>query len=166
MKDEKWVQIPEYFGLYKISTIGQIISFHKRNYNKSLKERIDRAGYKTVKLSKNGVTTTCFLHRLIASAFIPNPENKGFVNHIDGDKLNNDIENLEWCTHAENMQHAYKYGLLKVPDQYKKKVINSCTGEIYESIKVAANANNYCYSSLKNILNGKRKNKTCFQLAA
>lgn len=74
----------------------------------------DHAGYK--RLSTRDVTgnrVSIAVHRLVAMNFIPNPENKPEVNHIDGDKANNDVNNLEWCTHKENMQHAEGLGLIK-----------------------------------------------------
>jgi len=74
-------------------------------------------GYYYVCLSKNGKVRKFKVNRLVAQAFIPNPDNKPFVNHIDGDKLNNNVNNLEWCTQSENMLHAYKYGLRKSHSQ-------------------------------------------------
>lgn len=64
--------------------------------------------YLTVTLSKNGISKTKQVHRLLAQAYIPNPENKATVNQIDGDKLNNNLQNLEWATYSENAFHAYK----------------------------------------------------------
>lgn len=75
---------------------------------------IDRCGYREVLLSENGKTKNYLVHRLIAETFIANPENKPFVNHKDGNKQNNSIENLEWCTRSENAKHSYKNGLQNV----------------------------------------------------
>ena len=67
-----------------------------------------------VATSFDGVRVNLYIHRAIALAFIPNPENKPCINHKDGNKLNNSIDNLEWCTHQENMIHAGKTGLLYI----------------------------------------------------
>ncbi|MPN37125.1 hypothetical protein SDC9_184641 [bioreactor metagenome] len=78
-----------------------------------LKPGIDSKGYLKVVLCINGKNTTCKVHRLVAEAFILNPLNKPQVNHIDGDKLNNFMTNLEWSTQSENMVHAFNNRLFK-----------------------------------------------------
>lgn len=97
---------PNYF----VCSNGQILGKYGFLYLKQ-----DQDGYRTVRLCSNGKFTYPRVHRLVASAFIPNPDNKLEVNHIDGDKSNNNVNNLEWCTKSENMRHAYKTGLM-----YKK----------------------------------------------
>jgi len=72
---------------------------------------VNTHGYRVFALSKNDKRKSMKAHRLVALAFIPNPHNKQQVNHIDGNKLNNNVDNLEWCTHTENMQHAHRTGL-------------------------------------------------------
>ena len=76
---------------------------------KELKGMIDNSGYREVIIDNKQK----LVHRIVAECFIPNPENKPCVNHKDGNKLNNDISNLEWCTHSENTKHAYENGLEK-----------------------------------------------------
>ena len=98
--------IPNHSG-FVATKDGQIIG--KRG--KPLVGHIDRCGYREVLLSENGVTNQYRVHRLIAETFIPNPDNLPCVNHKDGDKLNNAVTNLEWCTRSENTQHAYATGL-------------------------------------------------------
>lgn len=100
--------IPNHDG-FKATKDGQIIG--KRG--KPLIGHIDRCGYREVLLSENGKTIQCRVHRLIAETFIPNPTNLPCVNHKDGNKLNNSVDNLEWCTHSENTRHAYEVGLEK-----------------------------------------------------
>lgn len=76
-------------------------------------QRKGKNGYKTVNLWQNNTGKLIYMHRLLATEYIPNPENKRTVNHRDGDKLNNDPSNLEWATDSENIQHAYDTGLNK-----------------------------------------------------
>lgn len=147
-------------GAYKFTSAGVITSLHKRNPGKIISKRIDRAGYYTVRLSKNGITTTFLLHRLVAQIFIPNPENKPYVNHINGNKLDYRICNLEWSTLSENMHHAFSTGLCKAPEINSKQVIDRATGEIFKSVMQAAKAKGIAYSTCKNYLRGRRKNKT------
>lgn len=167
--EEIWEKIPGYNGLYLISNKGKVKSLHRKNPI-LLKQSID-TGYSRVTLTINYKTEIFRVHRIVASVFIPNPENKPQVNHIDGNKLNNDIKNLEWCTNAENQIHAYKIGINKnrklsiehkekMHSKIKRKVKNIDTGEIYESISDAALKNGIKISTLIHYLLGTRKNKT------
>ena len=90
-------------GLYSVTDDGRVFS-HRRN--RELKPKIDRYGYKVVALSKDGHTTHTTVHRLVAIAFLEKPLGKNNVNHIDENKLNNNISNLEWVTVAENCNHG------------------------------------------------------------
>ena len=90
---------------YEISSLGRV-----RNLKgKILKTYIQNCGYEQIKVAFN--KTHKQIHRLVAEAFIANPENKKYVNHIDGNKLNNSVNNLEWCTNSENILHARRTGL-------------------------------------------------------
>ena len=113
---ETWRKISN-FSKYIISNKGRIISLPlDRNFNigKTLVPTLASNGYHHVHLRTNeGQIKIVYVHRLIAEAFIPNPDNKPIVNHIDGNKLNNDASNLEWVTASENNFHAYKNGLKK-----------------------------------------------------
>lgn len=106
-----WYDIPGISG-YQVTKDGQVRS-HFENYGKPRvrKPSITRAGYKRVNLQLSGKTKWFLVHRLIAMAFLPQVEGKTYVNHKDGDKLNNTSENLEWCTLKENSRHAYDRGL-------------------------------------------------------
>lgn len=136
---EEWRDIKGYEGLYKISNTGKVFSCIS---NRLMKPVFSGSGYKQVGLSKDMKVTGKMVHRLVAEAFIPNPENKRTVNHIDGNKLNNDVSNLEWNTYSENLKHAYKHGLnywCKGKGKPFRKVcmIDEYTGEIlktYDSI--------------------------------
>jgi hypothetical protein len=119
---------------------------------------INNHGYCTVKLSSDKKYNK-FLHRLIAEAFIPNLEGKPQVNHINGVKHDNRIENLEWNTAKENMQHAYDTGL-KNNDSTKVKIINTVTGQIYESFRLAAEKEGVSASKLMDYLRGNCTNPT------
>lgn len=103
---------------------------------KILKPRLQNSGYLTVNLSKDGKALNKTVHRLVARAFIPNPEGLPEIDHIDGDKTNNMIENLQWISHVEN--NRKRTTGLGIP----KRVENVETGEIFETITAAANEYN------------------------
>lgn len=105
---EKWKTIKGYRGLYKVSNRGRVLYIKTNTIKHSY---LNRQGYHQITLFKNGVKKSFKLHRLVAQAFIPNPLNKPFINHIDGDKDNNRVCNLEWVTSAENNRHAIEHGL-------------------------------------------------------
>ena len=102
-------EIPGYGGFYSITEDGFVISNSKKfkySKNKFLKNSITEDGYLFVRLQLNGGSKKCSIHRLIAISFIPNPNDYEQVNHMDGNKLNNSISNLEWCSRKQNMIHA------------------------------------------------------------
>lgn len=97
--EEIWKDVPEYEGLYQVNQFGDVFSFHT---NKKLKWSLSSDGYKRYIFYKNGKKKCVLAHKLVALAFIPNPENLPLVNHKDENKLNNKAENLEWCTYSYN----------------------------------------------------------------
>lgn len=133
--NEEWRDIVGYEGLYQVSNLGNVKSLGKNQHfplfckgnnkgDKTLmtpvwrKERlltnvVAGTGYYCVGLRKNKKPKYSHVHRLVATAFIPNSENKPQVNHIDSNRLNNCVSNLEWCTQSENTLHAWKFGALK-----------------------------------------------------
>lgn len=153
---EIWKDIEGYEGLYQVSTLGRVRSFHTYNYSGStpriLKPRRQPAGYLFVQLSKDKVNTQYTIHRLVASTFIPNPEDLPQVNHKDEDKTNNCVENLEWCTAKYNSNYGTcikrmsesKKGQCRSAEAIEKfrysvmkKVMCVETGEIFDSVKSA-----------------------------
>ena len=108
---EEWRDVVGYEGLYKVSNFGRVKSFCNNGVRILNPSSTENPGYYVVNLTKNGNQRTRYVHILVAQAFLPNPENKSYVNHINGDKLNNCVENLKWTTPMENARHAWETGL-------------------------------------------------------
>lgn len=106
--DEVWKDIEGYEGKYQVSNTGQVrsLNYRRSGESKLLKQDTTNNGYKRVYLSKNGENKRYLIHRLVAMTFIPNPDNLPIVNHKDEDKTNNNVNNLEWCTHEYNMNYG------------------------------------------------------------
>lgn len=119
MTNEIWKQIKG-FEDYEISNLGNIRSYNKTadtHIHKTMRINHTKEGYEVVTLTK---TRKYLIHRLVAETFIKNPKNKKEVNHKDLNKQNNCADNLEWVSHSENMKHAYKNGVIKIPEGGKK----------------------------------------------
>lgn len=124
--NNEWFDVPGYENEYQITRDG-IVRSKPRYVNspaaggrrllagKEIKTRLIK-GYPAFHPCVGGKKRTVYIHRLLAMLFVPNPDNKPYVNHIDGRKDNNEISNLEWCTHKENMRHAFMTGLATYPD--------------------------------------------------
>lgn len=123
--EEIWKDVVGYEGIYQVSNFGGVRSCDRTIYYKrgkpsspyktvkgrEITQHISNTGYYNVKLCNGGDRKYFFVHRLVATAFIPNKENKPQINHIDGNRLNNHVNNLEWVTMSENVLHAYNTGL-------------------------------------------------------
>lgn len=127
---ETWKDIKGYEGLYQVSTYGNVKRIYPKEYN--LKPRINSSGYYIYVLYKNNKPAQLMAHRIVANAFIPNYKCKPQVNHIDGNKKNNNINNLEWVTGSENCRHAWKTGLSKVTEKMREsgKTYGKINGKI------------------------------------
>ena len=176
------------FDNYEISNKGMVKSLQRKSWNgsgwfilkeKLLKTTLTESGYLRVSIYDNkGVAMPISVHRLVALTFINNPENKPQVNHKNGIKHDNNVENLEWVTVSENAIHSYKNGFSKISEKHRKTaslllrkrnaenhatakpVIDTKTGIEYKSVVIAAIENKIKRTTLHGYLTGKFKNKT------
>jgi hypothetical protein len=111
-----WRHVPGFENVYAINPLGEI---KRIETGKVLKAAIAKNGYYVVSLWKNNKGKTMYIHRMLAEVFIENPNNERTVNHIDGDKTNNDLSNLEWVSYSENNKHAYETGLKVVSENVR-----------------------------------------------
>lgn len=180
---EEWKEIPGFNGAYMVSNYGRVLSVSrtvrsgKTNFVKTkdiiMKSHKNKKGYDKVSFNLNGKTKSVFVHRLVATAFIANPNNKPQVNHIDGNKSNNVVLNLEWCTNGENQIHAYSLGLNKVTGRAgRKKIrvrqIDPITGIAiaeYDSLADAGRKTDAHWINIRNAALGKRKTAGGYQWA-
>lgn len=163
---ELWKSLNMYIGI-KVSSMGRVY----KAANKSRKERVltsfpkDKDGYCRCSVKKlDGTWTSIPVHRLVALAFIPNPENKSAVNHIDGNRSNNNVNNLEWVTPKENVLHSYKYGNRKICKNVPRNTLltDFQISQIDKlrtlyTVKEISKLFNIEYQSLKNIIHKKKK---------
>lgn len=133
--NEIWKDILGYEGIYKISTLGRVYSYQKNirggifHKGKYLKCFVDSIGYPTVSLRKNNKTTIFRVHRLMLLTFLGKNE-KRCVNHLNGIKNDNRLENLEWCTHSENLLHSYKTGLHFPTEKHRQEMIKKTKSRV------------------------------------
>lgn len=152
---EIWKDVVGYEGLYQVSNMGNVKSLDRWVNSKGNGERflegqpitteLNKFGYWRTRLRKNGERQKVFqTHRLVAMAFIPNPDNKPCVNHINGMRTDNRLDNLEWCTHSENTKHMYDTLGYVHPEERRNK-ISKCfskrvcvNGEEFPNLKTAS----------------------------
>lgn len=159
MDNEIWKPVPGYEGYYQVSSLGRVkrIKGGKGTVSGSiLKNSITNCGYFNVGLSVNSKLKIVGVHRLVAEAFIPNPDNKPEVNHINGDKQDNRIVNLEWSTRSENIQHAWMTGLIK--GRTDKHHTEESRNKISEALK-GKHCAHYTEEIRKKISEAKKGNK-------
>lgn len=168
--DEIWKPVKGYEGYYEVSNLGNIkrldtITRYKssgvRNYpGRMLKQEVILDGYSRVVLMKEGKKKRFMSHRIVAEIFVPNPYNKSFVNHINGDRLDNRAENLEWCTREENERHAVSVLGKSMKGKTRPKMIRCLeTNIIYKSMNncVEHLGDKACISGLNKALDAHRK---------
>lgn len=149
MSAERWADIQGYEGLYKVSDKGRVYSV--RN-DKILKSSPYGKGHLHISLRCGGTQRTIGVHRLVALAFIPNPEGKPQINHINGFKWDNRVENLEWATNSENQIHSHQ--VIGNPGSRCKPIVCVETGETFPSTKDAAEKLGLNRSCISLVLSG------------
>ena len=169
---EEWKDIDGYVGLYQISNKGRVKSLHRLDrlgrpvQEKILKHGYNKDGYWQVMLSKNGKYKTFRVHRLVAKAFISNPDNLPEVNHIDENKENNNVENLEWCTREYNNNYGNrnkkdsekkKINYLGTNNPRARKVKCVTTGEVFNTMKEACEKYNISNQNISKCCRGRLK---------
>lgn len=151
---EVWKDVEGYEGIYQVSDMGRVRSLARKGKLSTELMGIHSTtlGYKFCSLSLNGKTKHKLLHRLVAIAFISNPEGKETVNHKDGDKSNNAVINLEWATRSENVQHGYDNGLLVAPKGQSHYAAKLSRAKVME-IRAMYDSGNYTQAEIGNIFN-------------
>ena len=144
----RWKPIEGYENLYLISEEGDVWSIKR---GKMLKTQDNGKGYLFVGLHKDGKVKYCYIHRLVADAFIDNPYDNKEVNHIDGNKHNNRVDNLEWVTRLENARHAQDNGL------YGKAIRCVETNAIYSSMTEVKRQTGIWHTAISEVCHGRRK---------
>jgi len=171
MQDELWKDIPEYEGLYQVSNLGRVKALERyvKNHSKMQKlnekikkNSIKKNGYASTILWKENKYCNVLIHRLVAEMFIPNPNNLPQVNHKDGNKQNNNVENLEWCSSEYNINHAFDNSLINTRKkilQIKNNKIIKIWGSILQIEKELGISN----SNIVSVCKGKRKSARGYQ---
>lgn len=183
MNKEIWKDVKDYEGLYQVSNLGRVKRLEWKRFSlgkwqtikeKVLKQTIGTTGYWHISLNKNGSHNTYKVHRLVARAFIPNPDNLPCINHKDNNPLNNKVENLEWCTYKYNNNYKDHNKKLsqsrlgkKASDETRQKLRDSnpkmlsvqCieTEIIYKSINEASRKTGVDASAISKVCKGKYK---------
>lgn len=154
---EIWKDVKGYEKLYQISNMGRVrsMNYRRKNVIGILNPGRDKDGYLQVNLSKKGKTRMSKIHRLVAEAFILKEKNKNQVNHKDGNKENNHIENLEWCTNSENLVHSH-YVLKNTHGKKARHVLCIETNKAFLTISEAARATGARQPHISQCLKGKR----------
>ena len=171
--EERWKPVKGYESLYEVSNTGKVRSIYR--YKRVLKPMISNSGYERVDLFKNKCRKQFSVHRLVAIAFIDNPDGKEIVNHKDENKRNNNAENLEWVTHIENCHYGTAISRRTTHLDYSKRKVNNrnqilkCSKAIaqyskdgqlikeWESASECARANKWTISNIRRCVRGGTK---------
>ena len=162
---EIWLPIEGYENLYEVSNLGRVRSLErtviKKNGSKRkvpgkiLKPATNNNGYLMIRLCKNGICRAFLIHRLVSTAFLPTSDKKFQVNHLDEDKTNNTVENLEWCTAKENSNYGTR--TKRISEKHQKSVLCVELNQIFPSIIEAAEQLSLNVGNLGSVLKGRRK---------
>lgn len=173
---EEWRDVVGYEGLYQVSNLGHVKgvarTIRRGNHTVTVPERVlnqndNTNGYLRVNLSKDNRVKQSFVHRLVAEAFVDNPNEFRYIDHLDSDRHNNNAENLAWCTQSENIAAAYARGRRKytpmsedarrrVTKKVSKPVVRS-DGKIYPSVTSAAKGLCVTVGMVRHVLKGRAK---------
>lgn len=160
LEKEIWKDLPGYKGYYQVSSLGRVRSLPRNGTKKEvhvLSLNKKKTGYVNILLSKDNKRKTCRVHRLVACAFIPNPENKPQINHKNGCRSDNRVENLEWVSSQENIKHKFDVLNYKMSKRNPKSVRCIETGQEFECIKDAERFYGKSYGAIQHAVNGKTK---------
>ena len=153
---EVWKDVTGYEGLYQVSNTGKIKTLQKqvgrKEIEKILKPSIIWTGYLRIGLRKNGKTKNTYIHRIVAQEFIANPEHKPIINHKNGNRQDNRVENLEWCIFGENSRASKKITSSK---RYNSVSVKDNQGNVFDSYRQAGRFWNLCSNTVKNDVLGK-----------
>lgn len=158
---EQWKPIKDFENLYEVSNQGNVRSAFREGTKGGLLKVFSDKRYYKVHLYKNGKQYQPYVHRLVAAAFLDKVDGKTEINHKNGNKLDNRVDNLEWCSRSENIQHAYKLGLRKT-----KKVVQLKEGKIikkFNNMRQASLETNICYVGIYWCVNGIRNSAGGFE---
>lgn len=170
---EEWKNIVGYEGLYMVSNLGRIksLNYHNEHREEIMKPNVWNGGYLKIGLYKNGKFKRYFVHRIVAEAFIPNTENKPYIDHINTLRSDNRVENLRWCTRQENMNNP-----LTLVKHKQKMLGNGCNNKpivqlstdnsllgVYKSITSASKQLGYNNGYIGQCCNGQREKMYGYQ---
>ena len=155
MNDIELRDIPNYEGLYAITSSGQVWSYRKKDFLRPG----ERAGYPYVSLCKNGKRATFSIHRLVAQAFIPNPDNLPIVNHKDENKQNNNVDNLEWCDYRYNNTYGNRIDKInqKISHKTYQYDLDGNLIAVWPSQNEASRQLNISPGNINDVIKGRRK---------
>lgn len=155
---EIWKDVKGYEGEYLVSNMGRVKSIKKKfgkfEHETILKPATVWTGYQRINLVKDKKSKSIFVHRVVAEAFLDNPENKPIINHINGDRTDNRVENLEWCTQKENCNRSNN---ITTSNRYNSIRVIDSEGKIFDSYREAARYYNINPNTVKNDCIGKTK---------